>query len=208
MDLFFCLQFSRLDTKSHSQTQIESHLNLALRGLEATQHQVHELVTVVKEQSQQIERLSQQIERQSHQMERQSQQIERQSHQIERQSQHIERLISKDKEQSQQIEQLMSKDKETSQQIERLMSTSQDQSQQIEQSVSKGKKQSKRGGRLMSTGATSYRPRQRVRRAPINLIMFEWKIPNIENVLANAEAGFEEALVSEPFYLFEHGYKY
>ena len=187
MDLFLCLQFPRSGTKYHSQTQIESHLNLALRGLEATQHQVHELVTVVKEQSQQIER---------------------QSHQIERQSQHIERLIYKDKEQSQQIEQLMSKDKETSQQIERLMSTSQDQSQQIEPSLSKGKKQSKRGGRLMSTGATSYRPRQRVRRAPMNRIMFEWKIPNIENVLANAEAGFGEALVSEPFYLFEHGYKY
>ena len=76
MGLFLCLQFPRSNVKSHSQTHIESHLNLALRGLEATQHQVHELVTVVKEQSQQIER---------------------QSHQI-------ERLMSKDKEQSEKME--------------------------------------------------------------------------------------------------------
>ena len=57
MDFFLCLQFPRSNVKSHSQTHIESHLNLALRGLEATQHQVHELVTLVKDQSQQIERL-------------------------------------------------------------------------------------------------------------------------------------------------------
>ena len=76
MDLFLCLQFPRSAAKSHSQTQIESHLSLALRGLEATQYQVHELVTVVKEQSQQIER----------------------------QSQQIEKLISKDKEQSKKME--------------------------------------------------------------------------------------------------------
>jgi len=62
------------------QTQIESHLNLALRGLEATQQQVQELVTVVKNQSQQIER----------------------------QSQQIERLMSKDKEQSEKMDRLMS----------------------------------------------------------------------------------------------------
>ena len=87
MDLFLCLQFPRSDAKSHSQTQIESHLKLALRGLEATQHQVYELVTMVKDQSQQIERQSQQIERQSGQ---------------------IERLMSKDKEQSEKMERLMS----------------------------------------------------------------------------------------------------
>ena len=63
MDLFLCLQFPKSDAKSHSQTHIESHLNLALRGLEATQHQVHELITVVKDQSQQIKRQSHQIER-------------------------------------------------------------------------------------------------------------------------------------------------
>jgi len=84
MDLSLCLQFPRSDATSHLQTQIESHLNLALRGLEATQHQVQELVTVVKDQSQQIKRQSQQIERQSQQMKRQSQQIERQSQQLER----------------------------------------------------------------------------------------------------------------------------
>ena len=87
MDLFLCLQFPRSDAKSHSQTQIERHLNLALRGLEATQHQVSDLVSVVKDQSQQIQR---------------------QSNQIERQSGQIERLISKDKEQSEKIERLIS----------------------------------------------------------------------------------------------------
>jgi len=92
--MFHCLQFPRSGATSHSQTQIESHLKLALRGLEATQHQVQELVAVVKDQSQQIER--------------QSRQMEQQSGQIERQSQQIERLMSKDKEQSEKMERLMS----------------------------------------------------------------------------------------------------
>jgi len=88
MDLFLCLQFPRSDAKSHSQTQIESHLKLALHGLEATQHQVQELVTVVKDQSRQIERQSQQIERQSGQ---------------------IKRLMSKDKKRSEKKERRMSR---------------------------------------------------------------------------------------------------
>ena len=111
-DLFLCLQFPRSDAKSHSQTHVESHMNLALRGLEANQHQVHELVTVVKDQSERIELQSGQIEQQSQQIERliskdkkQSQQTERQSGQIKRQSQQIERLMSKDKEQTEQIDQ-------------------------------------------------------------------------------------------------------
>ena len=123
MDLFLYLQFPRSDATSHSQTQTESHLKLALRGLEVTQHQVHELVTVVKDQSQEIERQSQQIERQSQQIERQAQQIERQSQQKERQSQQIERQSQQIDQQSGQIERLMSKDKEQSENMERLMST-------------------------------------------------------------------------------------
>ena len=99
---FLRLQFPRSEAKSHTQTDIESHLNLALRGLEATQHQVHKLVTVVKDQSQQIERLISKDKEQSQQIERQSQQIER--------------LISKDKEQSQQIERQSQQIKELSQQ--------------------------------------------------------------------------------------------
>ena len=119
MDLFLCLQFPRSAAKSPSQTQIESHLSLALRGLEATQYQVHELVTVVKEQSQQIERQSQQIKELLSKDKEQSQQIKQQSQHIERQSQQIEELISKDKKQS-----------ET---MERPMSTAQDQPLQGEQ---------------------------------------------------------------------------
>ena len=152
MDFFLCSQFPRSDAKSHSQTQIESHLQLVLRGLEATQHQFHELVAVVQDQSKQIERQSQQIERQS-------QQIERQSQRIERQSQQIERLISKDKEQAQQIER-------QSQQIERLISKDKDQSQQtgalsenIKRLISKDKKPSEK-----------MEPPQREQRGPINQI--------------------------------------
>ena len=46
-------------------TEVASHLFLALRCLEASEHQVHELIAVVEDQSQQIERLSEQIARQS-----------------------------------------------------------------------------------------------------------------------------------------------
>ena len=47
-------QFQRSNTKAHSKTQIEQHLNLALRSLETTQR-------LVKDQSQQIERLTAQV---------------------------------------------------------------------------------------------------------------------------------------------------
>ena len=90
MDLFLCLQFPRSDAKSHSQTQIESHLNLAVRGLEATQHQFHELVAVVGDQSQQIERLISKDKDQSQQ--------------TGALSENIKRLISKDKKPSEKME--------------------------------------------------------------------------------------------------------
>ena len=159
MDSFFlCLQFPRSSVKSHSQTHIESHLNLALRGLEATQHQVHELVTVVKDQSKYIER--------------QSGQIERQSQQIDRQSEQIERLMSKDQEQLEKVERL----------IERLTSRVEDQSQQIKRLMSKDKEQSEKMERSIST--VQDQPPQREQRVPIDQIFptpFEWeiKIPNI-----------------------------
>jgi len=185
--------FPRSAAKSHAQTQIESHLSLALRGLEATQDQVHGLVIVVKEQSQQIEKQSQQIERQS-------QQIERQSQQIELQSQKIVKLISKDKEQSQQIErqsqqikELISKDKEQSQQIER-------QSQQIKKLISKDKEQSEKMERPMTTAQEQ--PLQREGRESMNQIFptpCEWKIYAETNL---------KTLFCEAFYLFKGGYRY
>ena len=82
MKLFSCLQFPRSHAKSHSQTHIENHLNLAVRGLGATQHQVHEL----KDQSR-----------------RQSQQIELMISKDKEQSQQIKRLVSSNKELLQQI---------------------------------------------------------------------------------------------------------
>ena len=189
MDLFLCLQFPRSDAKSHSQTQIESHLNLALRSLEATQHQVHELVAVVKDQSQHIERQSQQIERQSQQIDRIISKNKEQSQQIERQSGHIERLMSKDKEQLEKMERLMSRVEDQSQQIERLMSTDKKQSEKMKRSISTVQDQST----------------QRERREPIKQIFptpFKWSIPIVE------QARRSQHLVSKPFYLFERGYKY
>ena len=134
---------------------------------------------MAEDQSQQIKRQSQQIERQSLQIEEQSQQIERKSQQMERQSQQIER-------QSQQIERLISKDKAQSKQKEKM--------------ISKDKKQSEQGERSMST--VQSHPLQRERLGPIVSTPFEWKILNIVVGL------IQRSLLSEPFYLFERGYKY
>ena len=197
-------------------------MNLALRGLEATQHQVHELVTVVKDQSERIERQSGQIEQQSQQIERlmskdkkKSQQTERQSGQIKRQSQQIEKLMSKDKEQTEQIDQqsrqikrLMSKDKEQFEKIERLMSTVEDQSQQIKRLISQDKEQSEKMERSIST--VQGQPPQKERHGPIKHILptpFEWKILNSRDFYTKATFTSQN-IVSEPFYLFERGYKY
>lgn len=147
---FSVLQFPRSDAKSHSQTHIESHLSLALRVVDVTQQQVNELVTAVKEQSQQIERMSGQIDRQSQQIRRQSQEIQRQSQQLDQ----------------------ISKDKEQSEKTKTSMST--------------------------------------VPEQPINEIFptsFEWKIPNIRQLLLRSVSG-KQSLFSEPFDLFRCGYKY
>ena len=85
---FLFLQFPRSHAKSHTKTQVERHLNLALRGLEATQLQVNELVRFGEDQTQQIERLMTANKEQSQQ---------------------IEQMMTKDKEQSVQIEGLRSK---------------------------------------------------------------------------------------------------
>ena len=189
MDLFLCLQFPRSDAKSHAQTHIERHLDLALRALEATQHQVNELLTVVKDQSQQIERQSQQIERHSQDIEQQSQQIERHSQDIEQQSQQIEQHSQDIEQQSQQIER-------HSQDIERR-------SQQ-----SKDKRQSKKMDTSKST--VQRQPPQTRRPGSISEIVptpFEWVIPKIDSFLSRSTLGTQR-LVSEQFYLFEYGYKY
>ena len=113
-------QFPRSNTKAHSKTQIEQHLNLALRSLETTQR-------LVNDQSQQIELLmaknkdtSQQIEQLMAKDKDTSQQIEQLMARHEETSRKIIQLTAKDEKKSQQIEQLMAKDKYTSQQIERL----------------------------------------------------------------------------------------
>ncbi|XP_073248340.1 TNF receptor-associated factor 4-like isoform X2 [Porites lutea] len=55
--------FPRSSATFHSESQVEHHLTLALRGLESTQHQVRALANLVKEQSQQIKRLEQMTEK-------------------------------------------------------------------------------------------------------------------------------------------------
>ena len=68
MSLF--LQFTRSNTKSHSESQVKGHLNLALRGLETTQNQVRALVSLVEDQSQEMGRLMSKVKEQSEQIER------------------------------------------------------------------------------------------------------------------------------------------
>lgn len=50
-------KFPRSNTQSHLESNVEFHLNIALRGLEATRHRVRSLVGMVKDQSKKIERL-------------------------------------------------------------------------------------------------------------------------------------------------------
>ena len=103
-----CLQFPRSDAKSHLESHVERHLNLALRGLEATYHKVRALVSLAKEQSQRIEKLENEmitVKDQSQQKER----LEKDVSTFKEQSQKIEKLeedVSKIKEQSQETEKL------------------------------------------------------------------------------------------------------
>ena len=92
-------QFTRERRKSHLESHVGKHLNLALCGLETTQNQV-------KDQSQQIEQLKSILSDQSQHLYDQSQQIER--------------LVAKNTEQSQQIASLTSTVQGLVQQVERL----------------------------------------------------------------------------------------
>ena len=91
---FFQLQ--RRNSKSHLESHMERHLNLAVRSLETTQNQV-------KDQAKQIERLTFTFIGQSQQLSDQSQQIER--------------LMARNIEQSLQINSLMAKDMNRSQKL-------------------------------------------------------------------------------------------
>lgn len=55
--------FPRSDVKLHLASEVEHHLSLALRGLEATQHQVRALASLVKDQSEEIRRLEKMSEK-------------------------------------------------------------------------------------------------------------------------------------------------
>ena len=100
------------------------------------------------------------------------------------------------KDQSQQIQRISGQIDRQSQQIHRQSQEIQRQSQQLDQ-ISKDKEQSEKTSTLIP--ATE-------QRWPINEI-FEWKIPNIRQVLLRSVSG-TQSLVSEPFYLFRCGYKY
>lgn len=120
--------FPRRSAKSHLELQVEHHLDLALRGLEATQLQVEVLLGVVKDQSQQIEGLkskytdlTRQIEMQTSKDENQLQQINRLTATVQSQAQQIKQLTTNAKDQAEGIEELQSMNNFLSQQIEELM---------------------------------------------------------------------------------------
>nr|XP_058972580.1 TNF receptor-associated factor family protein DDB_G0272348-like [Pocillopora verrucosa] len=110
--------FPRSNTDSHSKSEVEGHLRLALHCLEATRLQVHDLVSLVKEKSQQIERLMSSDQEKT-------QQMERLMAEVKEQSLDVKRLMSKDQEHSQHVQWLMSKDQENSQHVQWLMSKDQ-----------------------------------------------------------------------------------
>ena len=194
-------QFQRSNTKAHSKTQIEQHLNLALRSLETTQH-------LVKDQSQQIELLMAKDKDSSRQIEQliakdkgTSQQIEQLMAKHEETSQKVERLTAKDKKKSQQIEQLMAKHEETSRKIERLTAKDKKKSQQIEQLMAKDKDTSQQIERLTALVKVQD---QHIRF--LNSPPFVWKISNFERAYRKAASGIEK-VIANTFYLSSNGYR-
>ena len=208
-------QFPRSNTKAHSKTQIEQHLNLALRSLETTQH-------LVKDQSQQIELLmakdkdtSRQIEQLIAKDKGTSQQIEQLMAKHEETSQKIERLTAKDKKKSQQIEQLIAKDKGTSQQIEQLMAKHEETSQKIERLTAKDKKKSQQIEQLMAKDRDTSRQIERLtvqvkvqdqHIRSLNSPLFVWKISNFTRAYRRAASGIEKN-TTNTFYLSSNGYR-
>ena len=194
-------QFPRSNTKAHSKTQIEQHLNLALRSLETTQH-------LVKDQSQQIELLMAKDKDSSRQIEQliakdkgTSQQIEQLMAKHEETSQKIERLTAKDKKKSQQIEQLIAKHEETSRKIERLTAKDKKKSQQIEQLMAKDKDTSQQIERLTALVKVQD---QHIRF--LNSPPFVWKISNFKRAYRKAASGIEK-VIANTFYLSSNGYR-
>ena len=59
------MQFPRSNTKSHLESNVEFHLNIALLGLEATRHRVRALVGMVKDRSKKIEGLEKGVSKDS-----------------------------------------------------------------------------------------------------------------------------------------------
>ena len=208
-------QFPRSNTKAHSKTQIEQHLNLALRSLEITQR-------LVKDQSQQIELLlakdkdtSRQIEQLIAKDKGTSQQIEQLMAKHEETSRKIERLTAKDKKKSQQIEQLIAKDKGTSQQIEQLMAKHEETSRKIERLTAKDKKKSQQIEQLMAKDKDTSQQIERLTALVkvqdqhirfLNSPPFVWKIYNFKRAYMKAASGIEK-VIANTFYLSSNGYR-
>ena len=109
--------------------------------------------------------------------------------------QQVNELVTAVKEQSQQIERMSGQIDRQSQQIRRQSQEIERQSQQLAQ-ISKDKEQPEKTKRPTSTDKEQSYPTS-----------FEWKIPNIRQVLLRSVSG-KQSLVSEPFDLFRCGYKY
>ncbi|CAH3044933.1 unnamed protein product [Pocillopora meandrina] len=208
-------KFPRSNTKAHSKTQIEQHLNLALRSLETTQR-------LVNDQSQQIELLmaknkdtSQQIEQLMAKDKDTSQQIEQLMARHEETSRKIERLTAKDKKKSQQIEQLIAKDKDTSQQIEQLMARHEETSRKIIQLTAKDEKKSQQIEQLMAKDKYTSQQIERLTAhvkvqdqhiRSLNSPLFVWKISNFTRAYRRAASGIEK-IITNTFYLSSNGYR-
>ena len=84
-------QFLRPNAKSHSESQVEGHLNLVVRSLEATQHQFQELVSHLNCHARKMGQLMANADKTSQQMEQlKTEDLEK--------SKQMERLIVRDDE--------------------------------------------------------------------------------------------------------------
>ena len=211
-------------------------MRLALHCPEATRLQVHDLVSLVKEQSQPIERLMSSDQEKTQQMERLMAEVKEQSLDVKRlmskyqeHSQHVQWLMSKDQENSQYVQWLMSKDQKNLQHVQWLMSKDQENSQHVQWLMSKdqensqqmratpkdkGKSKSNFLGRILRKDQEMKQPMiaqvreqsEQIEKLEIANDPFVWKVPHFHALLGKAKTGVKQVLLSESFSLWKNGY--
>ena len=211
-------------------------MRLALHFPEATRLQVHDLVSLVKEQSQPIERLMSSDQEKTQQMERLMAEVKEQSLDVKRlmskdqeHSQHVQWLMSKDQENSQYVQWLMSKDQKKLQHVQWLMSKDQENSQRVQWLMSKdqensqqmratpkdkGKSKSNFLGRILRKDQEMKQPMiaqvreqsEQIEKLEITNDPFVWKVAHFHALLGKAKTGVKQVLLSESFSLWKNGY--